>query len=222
MKDRLLHVHSVPTRAEQVRMAVEIVAIIAAGIWALYTFVYEQRIKPLSEAPAFTVLTPVDQSPVRNGVAFLTIHKRIENTGNVPIDLAAEALSVYGEQMTTRTNRETRIETRTLAQVRADVPRRPIALLFSMAKLRNGAVGGNPKTAFYLPPHSSAEEDYVVAVPVRIYPVVQIDRKDFIGKAPIEPKIAVSIVRAPLGAYDLHALNLNGEYDSEDEYPIKL
>ena len=37
-----------------------------------------------------------------NGVAFLTIHKRLENTGNVPIDIAAEALSVYGERIVQR------------------------------------------------------------------------------------------------------------------------
>jgi len=33
-----------PTRAEQVRTAVEIVAILAAGIWALYTFVYDPKV----------------------------------------------------------------------------------------------------------------------------------------------------------------------------------
>jgi hypothetical protein len=221
MKDRMLQVHSVPTRAERIRTGVEIVAIIAAGIWALYTFVYEQRIKPLAEAPAFTVSTPVDQSPVRNGVVFLTIHKRIENTGNVPIDLAAEALSVYGERIVPRRRPEDRTETRIRAQVSGDVARKPAALLLSVAKLRNGAVGG-PKTAFYLPPHSSAEEVYLVAVPTRLYPLVLIARKDYVEKAPIIPKIPVSIFRTKMGAYDLRPSLISGEYDSADEVPIRL
>jgi hypothetical protein len=34
-----------------VRDIVEVVAIIAAGIWALYTFVYAERVKPASEPP---------------------------------------------------------------------------------------------------------------------------------------------------------------------------
>ncbi|HXM07288.1 MAG TPA: hypothetical protein VN936_07480, partial [Candidatus Acidoferrum sp.] len=93
---RELHVHSVPTRAEQVRTAVEIIAILAAGLWALYTFVYEQRIKPLSEPAEFSVPTTVTQGPTVNGVVFLKIHKRLENTGNVPIDIAAEAVDIYG------------------------------------------------------------------------------------------------------------------------------
>lgn len=218
---RDLHVHSVPTRAEQVRMAVEVLAILAAGIWALYTFVYEQRIKPLSEPAEFSVPTSVTQGPTVNGVVFLTIHKRLENTGDVPIDVAAEALDVYGEKITASSARVQRMESRVMAQVKADVPRKPVALLFSVAKLRNGAVGGNPNTAFYLSPHSAAEQVFLVAVPAHVYPAVLVTRIDYIRKAPINPKIPVHIVRSRLGGYTLVPTALNGEFDSEDEYPIK-
>lgn len=218
---RDLHVHSVPTRGEQLRTAVEVVAILAAGIWALYTFVYEQRIKPLSEPAEFSLATTVTQGPTVNGVVFLTIHKRLENTGNVPIDVAAEALSVYGEKIVTSSGRVQRMKTPFMAQVNADVPRKPVALLFSVAKLRVGAVGGNPNTAAFLPPHSAGEQVWLVAVPARVYPVVLITRVDFIRKAPINPQVPVHIVRTSLGAYTLAPTAINGEYDSEDEYPIK-
>lgn len=218
---RELRVHSVPTTSEQVRATVEIVAILAAGLWALYTFVYEQRIKPLSEAPSFSLPTVVDQSATTDGVAFLTIHKRLENTGNVPIDIAAEALSVYGERIVQRSRRYDRIESSASAQIRADVPHMPVALLYSFAKLRSGALGGNQKTNFFLPPHSSIEENLLVAVPVKSYPVVLIVRKDYVEKAPIRPKIAVQIVRTGLGAYELRSNVLEGEYDSRYEYPIR-
>jgi hypothetical protein len=218
---RDLHVHSVPTRGEQIRMAVEVIAILAAGIWALYTFVYEQRIKPLSEPAEFSVPTTVTQGPTVNGVVFLTIHKRLENTGNVPIDVAAEALNVYGEKIVASGGHVQRQETSVLAQVKADVPRKPVALLFSQAKLRYGAVGGNQKTAFFVPPHSAAEQVFLVAVPARVYPVVLVTRMDVIRKAPINPKVPVRIVRTSLGGYTLAPTALNGEYDSEDEYPIK-
>lgn len=218
---RDLHVHSVPTRAEQIRTAVEIVAILAAGIWALYTFVYEQRIKPLSEPAEFSVPTTVTQGPTVNGVVFLTIHKRLENTGNVPIDIAAEALSVYGEKIATSSARVKRQESSVQAEVKADVPRKPVALLFSMARLRSGAVGGDPKTNFFLPPHSAAEQTFLVAVPAHVYPLVLVSRVDFIRKAPIVPKVPVHIERTGLGAYTLAPFSLDGEYDSEDEYPIK-
>jgi hypothetical protein len=218
---RMLRVHSVPTVAEHIRTTVEVVAIIAAGLWALYTFVYEQRIKPLSEAPSFSLPTIVDQGSTVNGVAFLTIHKKLQNTGNVPVDIAAEALSVYGEVIAPLSKRYDRSETSTNARVKADVPRQPVALLFSFAKLRNGAVAGNQRTAFFVPAHSSAEETFLVAVPVKVYPVILIVRKDYVGKAPISPKIAVQIVKTRLGAYDLQSSELEGEYDTQQEYPIR-
>jgi hypothetical protein len=218
---RELHVHSVPTRAEQVRTAVEIIAILAAGLWALYTFVYEQRIKPLSEQPEFSVPTTVTQGPTVNGVVFLAIHKRLENTGNVPIDIAAEALSVYGEEIVNSRIHVKRSVTPYAVEVSADVPRRPVALLLSKVNLRSGAVGGNPKTSFYLPPHSSAEEIFLVAVPAHTYAAVLVDRVDFIRKAPIKPAIPVHIVRTRLGGYTLRSTSLDGEYDSENEFPIK-
>lgn len=169
----------------------------------------------------FSVPTTVTQGPTVNGVVFLTIHKRLENTGNVPIDIAAEALSVYGEKIVKPSGRVQRMVSPFMAQVNADVPRKPVALLFSVAKLRVGAVGGNPNTAFFLSPHSAAEQVFVVAVPAHVYPAVLVTRIDFIRKAPITPKVPVHIVRTRLGAYTLAPTALDGEYDSEDEYPIK-
>jgi len=218
---RVLQVHSVPTLGENIRVAVEVVAIVAAGLWALYTFVYEQRIKPLSEAPAFSLPTIIDQGATVHGITFLTIHKRLQNTGNIPVDIAAEALSVYGEVLVNKSRRYKRIETPTSVTVKADVPRLPAALLFSFAKLRNGAVGGNQKTAFFVPAHSASEETALVAVPVKTYPVILIVRRDYVAKAPIAPKMDVRIVKTPLGGYDLQSNNLDGEYDTDQEYAIR-
>jgi hypothetical protein len=183
--------------------------------------VYEQRIKPLSEAPAFSLPTVVDQGATVNGVAFLTIHKRLENTGNIPVDIAAEALSVYGEVMVNKSRRYKKIETPTSVTVTADVPRLPVALLFAFAKLRAGAVGGNQKTDFFVPAHSAAEESFLVAVPVKAYPVIKIVRRDYVRKAPILPKMDIRMVKMPLGGYDLQSGVLEGEYDSGQEYAIR-
>lgn len=220
-RGRVLRVHSVPTLGDNIRIAVEVVAIIAAGLWALYTFVYEQRIKPLSEAPSFSLPTTIDQGATVNGVAFLTIHKRLQNNGNIPVDIAAEALNVYGEVIVTRSKRYKRLETSTSVSVKADVPRLPSALLFSMAKLRSGAVGGNQKTDFFVPAHSAAEETFLVAVPVKAYPLIKIARRDYVAKAPIKPKMDIRIVKTPLGGYDLRSAGLEGEYDTDQEYAIR-
>jgi hypothetical protein len=217
---RELRVHSVPTRAEHVRTVIEVVAILAAGIWAIYTFVYEQRVKPLLERPSFALPTDVEQGGTINGVAFLTIHKRIQNTGNVPITIVAEALSVYGETVDRKLATRRR-ETAQNAEVYADVPHTPTTLLYSFAKLRSGAVGGSELSNFMAPPHTSDEETVLVAVPARRFPVVLIVRKDYIRRFPVETKVPVKIVRAPDGSYDLKSSDASGEFDSAAEYAIK-
>jgi hypothetical protein len=156
-----------------------------------------------------------------DGVVFLTIRKRLDNTGSVPVDIAAEALNVYGETIIKSRKRVRLIATPYAVQVNADVARKPVALLFSKAKLRSGAVGGDPTTSFFVPPHSSAEEVFLVAVPARTYPVVLIRRIDFIRKAPITPRVAVHLIRTLLGGYWLAPTSLEGEFDNQDEYPIK-
>lgn len=217
---RDLRVHSVQSRGEILRTIVEIVAIVAAGIWALYTFVYEQRIKPLGEAPSFSVPTTVDQGPTVHGVTFLTIHKTIQNTGDVPLDLAAEALSVYGERIVSDRRGVSRIETPSRVVFTADLPRRPAKLLYSTAKLRASAVGGS-NTDFVVPAHSAGDEQFLVAVPAGVYPVVLVARKDYVVKTTIPAKIPITIVRSALGGYDLRSTVLQGEYDSQYEFPIR-
>lgn len=217
---RELRIHSLPTRAERVRTIVEIVALLAAGIWALYTFVYEQRIKPLSEQPSFAVPTTVDQGPTINGNAILTIHKRFENVGNVPIDVAAETLTVYGETLAAAP--QTRADlSRTDSYLYGDVPRRVARLLYSTFRLRRGAVGGNATENFLLLPHTSAEESIVIAVPVKSYPLIKVLRRDYVAKFPIRPQIPITVTRGQFGAYDLRSPREEGEYDNFFEYGIR-
>jgi len=218
---RDLHVHSVPTRTEHARTLIEIVAILAAGIWAIYTFVYEQRVKPLSEPPSFAVPTEVEQGPTINGTVFLTIHKRFENNGNLPIDVAAEALSVYGEALTPNVKSLRASNTPTHKEASYDIPRSIVKLIYTSVKLRRGAVNGNQHIAFVLLPHTSAVEDFLIAIPAKKYPAILVSRKDYIGKDPISPKMAVRIVGAPMHAYDLDSDLSEGEFDSEEEFAIK-
>ena len=219
---RQLHVHSVPTRPENWRTIVEIVAIMAAGLWALYTFVYEQRIKPLSEQPSFAVPTDISQGPTIHGVAFLTIHKRLINNGNVPIDIAAESLSVYGETVASSVQGPITEKGPSYHRtLRFDVPRHIAKVLYSVAGLRQGAIGGNPNANFVIPPHSSNYEDYLIAVPVKEFPVIRVRREDYIRKSPVDPKVDVRIVQSSLGGYALSSKDLIGEYDSDTEFPIK-
>lgn len=80
---------------KHVRHAAEVVAIIAAGVWAAYVFVYEERLKPLAEPPRLTI-TP--SWTVKNEGAYdlVSFSMQFRNQGARVIDVAAEEVSAYG------------------------------------------------------------------------------------------------------------------------------
>ena len=55
-------------RTAAVRDVVEIVAIVAAGIWAIYTFVYVERLKPAWARPDVGLTASLHKLGERNGL----------------------------------------------------------------------------------------------------------------------------------------------------------
>jgi hypothetical protein len=106
------------------------------------------------------------------------------------------------------------------ATISADVLRQPIKLLYSTAKLRSGAIGGDASD-FVAPPHGSLDETYLVVIPAHAYPVILVVRKDYVFKPSGNVKIPVRIVRSRLGGYDLQSSITQGQYDSQYEFPIR-
>jgi hypothetical protein len=83
-----------------VRDLVEIAAILAAGAWAVYTFVYLQRIKPGSEPPAATITGSMERLGERNGLVQFAYHAVVRNIGQMPIYLIGDSFTVVGSKYT--------------------------------------------------------------------------------------------------------------------------
>ncbi|MBV8638831.1 MAG: hypothetical protein JO322_12180 [Candidatus Eremiobacteraeota bacterium] len=82
-----------------VRDVVEIVAILAAGIWAFYVFAYENRIKPSMANPDIDVTASMQKISERNGLIAVSLHVQFRNIGTVRADLLAAAINVYGQRV---------------------------------------------------------------------------------------------------------------------------
>lgn len=82
-----------------IRDIVEIVAIIAAGCWAFYIFVYENRIKPSFAAPEINVTASMQRLSTRNGLIAVEIRVQLHNVGTVPAEFLAIAINVYGQRV---------------------------------------------------------------------------------------------------------------------------
>lgn len=81
------------------RDVIEIFAILAAGIWAFYTFVYENRIKPAELPPSLVVEATMQRIGAHNGLVAIRLHERIRNVGSTRVQVLGYALYATGQKV---------------------------------------------------------------------------------------------------------------------------
>jgi hypothetical protein len=87
-------------RITVVRDVVEIVAIVAAGIWAFYIFAYENSFKPAHAPPAINMTVNAQKLSEHNGLIAVRIRTQLRNSSTVAVRLAAFSLTAYGRRVT--------------------------------------------------------------------------------------------------------------------------
>jgi hypothetical protein len=102
MSGRALHVHSHPSPVEHWRHLIEIVALIAAAVWAIYVFIYQERIKPASEPPELQTSLTVRHETVSRGAEFVKVDFDMKNIGHVPAVVDGLVINVYGTRFVSR------------------------------------------------------------------------------------------------------------------------
>lgn len=197
-------------RVRALRDWVEIVAIVAAGIWAFYVFVYENQIKPSLADPNLKLTASMRKVSVHDGLAGVLIHVDFENIGTTKIFALGLAMNVRGEHVIP------------LRSPRPAVPfpaDRPISVtqhtffdvtpgdtVFTLAFLTQ-LVNPKTQTAFEVDPGAKVNADQVFYVPVNRYDRLTAHIDIAFEKTPsTRPKIQV--VARPYG----HGLDY-GDYD---------
>jgi hypothetical protein len=94
--------HDEPHSLAPVRDLIEIVAILAAGIWAIYIFAYEQRIKPAAEPPSVLLSGSLHKLGTRNGLVQLGFKGTLRNTGHANVSLIALGFTANGLRYTSK------------------------------------------------------------------------------------------------------------------------
>lgn len=77
-------------------MSSKVVAILAAGAWAIYTFVYEQRIKPANAPPTINLTGSLQRIGERDGMVEMAYHATLRNTGQTRIYTIADGIVAVG------------------------------------------------------------------------------------------------------------------------------
>jgi hypothetical protein len=82
-----------------VRDTVEVVAIIAAGLWAFYVFIYENRILPTFAQPEVNFSASLQKISRHNGLIGVRIETDLHNVGTVRAHFLGQATAVLGERV---------------------------------------------------------------------------------------------------------------------------
>lgn len=94
-KKRLRPSHTVAI----VRDIIEVIAIIAAGAWAFYVFIYENRIRPSFAQPDVNVTATLQRLGERNGMIAVGLRTDFHNVGTVKAHFLGMAVNVYGQRI---------------------------------------------------------------------------------------------------------------------------
>lgn len=96
---RELRIRAQLSPEERWRHIVEIVALIGAAVWAIYVFVYQERIKPASEPPTFQPAVTVRHEVLSRAKEYVEVEIDLTNTSHVLASLNGLSLNVYGRTM---------------------------------------------------------------------------------------------------------------------------
>ncbi len=89
------------SRLERLRHLVEIVAFIGAGVWAIYVFVYQERIKPTLTPPAMHASFDITHVTPRGRKEIVTIDFHLKNISAVDLELVGAYINAFGVRYTT-------------------------------------------------------------------------------------------------------------------------
>jgi hypothetical protein len=88
-----------PLHARTLREVVEVVAILIAGLWGLYVFVYENRIKPAFETPTPSFSVSMRHVGNDGDLAVIRVDETIRNPGPVEVHFLGYSLTVLGSKV---------------------------------------------------------------------------------------------------------------------------
>ncbi|MGD1067438.1 MAG: hypothetical protein ABR975_11530 [Vulcanimicrobiaceae bacterium] len=179
------------------RHVVEAVAIVAAGLWAFYTFVYQERIKPASEPAALEPVILVQRVGHDAKREVLRVTLSWHNAGQTEIDLAADGWNLYGVRYGPRPTKRNNDNPRTVDEAYA-LPVVSRTLVRAFGELRDAAVGGRKGDHIVIEPGATTTFDDFrgdVVVPRGRYDVIDAQIIALPVKTPVDHKVAITMTR---------------------------
>jgi hypothetical protein len=81
---------------EKFKAAVELIAIVLAGVWGFYQFIYEDKIKPYEEPPSLTVDVKLEKVGTHGKWQAFRATETVVNGRRVRVSILARTINIYG------------------------------------------------------------------------------------------------------------------------------
>ncbi len=201
MNDAFYGSESAHSRIALIRHIVEIVAIVAAGIWAFYTFIYEERIKPAHEPLASVETVTMDREGRIRNLDIIRVKIAIRNVGKTEFDSVAANLEVFGYRYGHVVPSANITHDSYHA---ADVaPAKQKHLVFSVVQLYDAAINGQRDLHNIVDPGSETGHAYLIAIPHGRYDLLHAKFQYLPFKTPVPRHFAVNVTRLTGGGFNV-------------------
>lgn len=187
------------------RHVVEVVALLAAGVWAFYTFIYQEKIKPASEPAALDDTITVQRVGHDSKRDILEVALRFHNAGKTRIELAVDGFNVWGDRYATSVMHTTS-NVAGEQEVGNDYPLISHRLIRSFVELRAAAIGGPPYKHTTLEPDGVVTIPFTIVIPRGAYDAINAQVTAIPVKTPVHPLVNVQIVHNSDGSVSLRSL----------------
>lgn len=198
---------------ERARLWVEIFAFLAAGCWAIYTFVYQTKIAPSFLPPHEIVSVDVQRVAQLPLDSVERLNVTIRNNGSVDVDTAALTMNVFGAKPLDFANLSSTVRP-TGAEYRG-VLEKSWKVLYSEGALMDGAISGRRHQHLILRPGDSVSLQSIALVP-HGYRVLRVHFETIFDRYPISPRIDVTLVHKN----DLIVLKGGGEISFDSYFGV--
>jgi len=201
------------------RHVIEAVAILAAGLWAFYIFVYQEKIKPAGQPAALNTGITIRTLGHNARRDILGLRVNLHNSGQTEIDVAADGYDIWGERFATTVSTRT-LRARDQAVSDRDLRVASRTFVHGFMELRDMAVGGHAGNHIVLEPGDNESFEDVVTVPHGLYDLFYARVIAVPIKTSQRTKLPIDIVRQSDGSYWLGVHGNNDEDDNDAYYAI--
>jgi hypothetical protein len=196
------HLHIALSPLERTRLYVEIAAFLAAGIWGVYTFVYQTHIAPMFETGHEVVTGDVTRIGTTPTGYIERVNITILNDGPSPVDTAATAFNLYGL-------RDDHLSPAKIVNEKnitiAEEGHEPDhwTLIGSFGDLRASAITGDPDSHIILNPNDSAHIEFLAIAPRGRFTALRLLTDTLYVRYPFASKIPVGLKHYPDGSFHI-------------------